>query len=114
MANKIETDRPNALGESVKTQCKRIVDTATNVHAMSSVFSHSQTWITKDGKSAFIKYKFHPWFQQIEIWLTRQLIAGPDYELVGQPAPMGPRMRAANEALGIHTNTNINGAEKED
>ncbi len=105
MINTIEQDKPNTVGEIVRLQCKRIVDTATNVHAMSSVFSHSQTWITKDGKSAFMKYKFHPWFRDIEDWITRQLISAPDYELIAQPAPMGPRMRAANEALGINTNT---------
>ena len=41
-----------------------------NIEMMDQLFSHAQTWITKDDKKAYLRYKMTPLFAELENWMT--------------------------------------------
>jgi hypothetical protein len=78
--------------EPVTTQLGTIFNEAKNAHYMGKVFSHSQCWVTKDNKKAYIKFRFQSWLRETEYFFLCTLLSLPDRKLEGQPAPSGPKM----------------------
>ena len=85
----------------ILTELGIIEKKATDVHYMEYVFSHSQCWINKDKTQGYLKFKFTPWFQNTELWITDMLLSDSRTTLEGQPAAWGPKVYEMNKALGL-------------
>jgi hypothetical protein len=68
-------------------------------HDMDVVFSHSQTWMQRDNKAGFIRFRMTPWYHDLEVQLLTWILTMPNVKMEGQPAPRGPRMISLNEAI---------------
>mgnify|MGYP000591741804 CR=1 FL=1 len=68
-------------------------------HDMDMIFSHSQTWMQRDNKAGFIRFKMTPWYHDLEVQLLTWMLKMPNVRMEGQPAPRGPRMISLNEVI---------------
>jgi hypothetical protein len=80
-------------------QLTAIFAKAQSPHDMDVVFSHSQTWMQRDAKGGFIRFKMTPAYHELEVQLINLLLTMPNVRMEGQPAPRGPRMVALNETI---------------
>jgi hypothetical protein len=81
------------------TQLTTIFAKATSAHDMDVIFSHSQTWMQRDNKAGFIRFKMTPGYHELEVQLTAWMLTMPNVRMEGQPAPRGPRMISLNETV---------------
>jgi hypothetical protein len=95
-----------AMGEAAdnftgkaKEELADVFKKANNVHFMDQVFSHSQTWITKDKKNAYLRFKMQPWYSNLEIQFIEFLKAGGPATIKGQAAPRGVRVIEVEELM---------------
>jgi hypothetical protein len=82
-----------------------IFEKASSAHDMDVIFSHSQTWMQRDNKGGFIRFKMTPAYYELEVQLTAWMLTMPNVRMEGQPAPRGPRMISLNETMD-KANTN--------
>ena len=87
------------------TLLTNIFETAKSAHDMDVIFSHSQTWMQRDNKGGFIRFKMTPAYFELEIQLTAWMLTMPNVRMEGQPAPRGPRMISLNETMEKQTLT---------
>ena len=66
---------------------------------MDQVFTHSQTWVGKDKKLAFIRFKMHPWFKELEEAFVQFLKRGGQAIIKGQSAPRGYKVVELGEIV---------------
>jgi hypothetical protein len=81
------------------SQLTDIFAKAHSPHDMDVVFSHSQTWMQRDNKAGFIRFRMTPWYHDLEVQLLTWMLTMPNVKMEGQPAPRGPRMISLNEAI---------------
>ena len=77
-----------------------------NIEMMDGLFSHAQTWITKDNKTAYLRYKMTPMFAELENWLTMQITSIVNHTFSGSMAPIGQKLWQLNEVSNRNSNTN--------
>jgi hypothetical protein len=82
-----------------KEQLQEIFKSAQDVHYMDQVFTHSQTWVGKDKKFAFIKFKMHPWYKELEEAFVQFLKKGGKAIIKGQSAPRGLKVIELEELM---------------
>ncbi len=80
---------------------KDAFDNANTVHYMSEVFSHLQTWATRDGELAYVRFQMQPWYRDLEVHLAELMMPMERSQLEGQPAPRGPRMNKLLDAMKV-------------
>ena len=93
-----ETLKPKPL---VMEELTNIHKKTNNAHCMEYVFNHSQFWRTKDKTTGYVKFKFKPWYQNTELWVTELLLADYNATLEGQPTAWGPKICEMNKSLGL-------------
>ncbi len=80
-----------AQGESFANKAKEQLTenfaSAQDVHYMDQVFTHSQSWMGKDKKFGFIRFKMHPWYKELEEAFVQSLKRGGKAIIKGQSAP---------------------------
>jgi hypothetical protein len=81
------------------TQLQAIFTNANSPHDMEVVFSHSQTWMQRDSKAGFIRFKMTPWYHDLEVQLIAWMPAMPNVRMEGQSAPREPRMISQSEVI---------------
>jgi hypothetical protein len=94
-----QTEARTHFTEKGLLQLTSIFARAQSPHDMDVVFSHSQTWMQRDAKGGFIRFKMTPSYHELEVQLTNWLLTMPNVRMEGQPAPRGPRMIALNETI---------------
>jgi hypothetical protein len=94
-----QTEARTHFTEKGLLQLTSIFARAQSPHDMDVVFSHSQTWMQRDAKGGFIRFKMTPSYHELEVQLTNWLLTMPNVRMEGQPAPRGPRMIALSETI---------------